>query len=398
MNEMIIWLFKSAVIFTVLGFYYHFLLRNSKRHQTNRGVLWSIMLFSLFIPLIEITVKTVVVDAAVTPQNLSEGTSDSSGALFALNWMMALGVAYLIGLLWHLTGLTRQLMRLYLVMRSSKKEIGDAGIIYIFTDKLPTPSTFFHYLFLQDGTSLFPEVEAHERVHIRQFHTIDLLAALLFRSVFWFHPLASRMQHYFRELHEYISDEAVIRQYGLDAYLQILDVYTEHKPGPVLCHTFASFIQKRIQMISKNPSPRIFPFLGVAIMISALFAGMSFKTSTTVRKPNPLTESRDTLPPPKPSRAMVIDTIITFDPSTGKESMQVVQSPLGETEMLKKFPNTIELIDTITTYDPDTRKESVMFVKSKMIEAYNILISLELAKEKPDMEKINMWNKKGRVD
>ena len=78
--------------------------------------------------------------------------------------------------------------------------------------------------------------------------------------------------------------------------------------------------------------------------------------------------------------------------------MQVVQSPLSEAEMLKKFPNTIELIDTITTYDPDIRKESVMVIKSKMIEAYNILISMELAKEKPDMEKINMWNKKGRVD
>ena len=269
-----------------------------------------------------------VVDAAVTPQNLSEGTSDSSGALFALNWMMALGVAYLIGLLWHLTGLTRQLMRLYLVMRSSKRRLE----MRVSSISLPINCLPFNNLFplfvLQDGTSLFPEVEAHERVHIRQFHTIDLLAALLFRSVFWFHPLASRMQHYFRELHEYISDEAVIRQYGLDAYLQILDVYTEHKPGPVLCHTFCFIHSKRIQMISKNPSPRIFPFLGVAILISALFAGMSFKTATTVRKPNPLKESRIHFPPPKPSRAMVIDTIITFDPSTGKESMQVVQSPL----------------------------------------------------------------------
>lgn len=396
MNEMIIWLFKSAVIFTVLGFYYHFLLRNSKRHQANRVVLWSIMVFSLFIPLIEITVKTVVVDATVTPQNLSEGASDSHGAPFTMYWLMALGAVYSIGLLWHLTGLATQLIRLnHIIQSSQRKEVGD--VIYIVTDKLPTPSTFFHFLFVKGEELLLPEIESHERVHIRQFHTIDLLAALLFRSVFWFHPLASRMQQYFRELHEYISDEAVIRLYGLDAYLQILDVYTEHKPGPVLCHTFASFIQKRIQMISKNPSPHIFPFLGVAILISAFFAGMSFKTATTVRKPNPVTESRDTLPP-KPSRAMVIDTIITFDPSTGKESMQVVQSPLGEAEMLKKFPNTIELIDTITTYDPDTRKESVMVVKSKMIEAYNILISLELAKEKPDMEKINMWSRKGKVD
>ena len=115
----------------------------------------------------------------------SDGASDSSGALFALNWMMALGLAYLIGLLWHLTGLTRQLMRLYLVMRSSKRRLE----MRVSSISLPInclPFNLFPLFVLQDGTSLFPEVEAHERVHIRQFHTIDLLAALLFRSVFGF--------------------------------------------------------------------------------------------------------------------------------------------------------------------------------------------------------------------
>ena len=60
--------FKSAVIFTVPDFIIIFTTKQQKASNQS-GVLWSIMLFSLLFPLIEITVKTVVVDAAVTPQN-----------------------------------------------------------------------------------------------------------------------------------------------------------------------------------------------------------------------------------------------------------------------------------------------------------------------------------------
>lgn len=396
MIEMLVWLFKSACIFTVVGLYFHFFLRNSKRHLANRVSLWSIMLFSLFIPFIEITVKTVFVDPAANPQNLSVGQSGTQETPFAMYWAMALAAVYLMGLLWRLTGLAIQLIRLYHIIQSSNRKQGNEAM-YVFTDQLPTPSTFFHYLFVEEEGILLPEVESHERVHIHQLHSLDLLAASVFRSVLWFHPWAGRMHLYFREIHEYISDEEVIRQYGIDAYLQVLNVYTENRPGPVLIHSFASFIQKRIQMISKNSSYRLYPLLGAGLLGMALFAGMSFKTSYKVRSPKPSTENRDTLPGAILSKAMVVDTIITFDPTTGKESMQVVQSPLSESEMLKKFPNTIELIDTVTTYDSDTRKESVMIVKTKMIEAYNILISLEYSKKQPDMDKIKIWSEKGRV-
>lgn len=397
MNEMLIWLFKSSCVFTVLGLYFHFFLRNSKRHLANRVSLWSIMAFSLFLPFIEITVKTVLIDAAATPPQLTDNPSGTHETPFALYWLMVLSAVYLMGLLWHITRLIMQLFHLYRVISSSQDKSHKLGVIYIVTDKLPSPSTFFHYLFVREGKPLMPEVEAHECVHIRQFHSVDLMAASIFKSVLWFHPWAGRVHHYFREIHEYISDEEVIRNYGIDAYLQVLDVYTENRHTPVLIHTFASFIQKRIQMISKNSSYRIFPFLGAALVGMALFAGMSFKTSYKARSPKRVTESRDTLPAPALLKGMVVDTIITYDPTTGKESMQVVRSPLSETELLEKFPNTIEIIDTITTYDSDTHKESVMIVKSKMIEAYNILISTELAKEKPDLEKINIWSRKGKV-
>ena len=397
MNDLLVWLIKSACIFSVVGLYYHFILRNNKRHQANRVSLWTMMIISLTIPLIEVTVKTVLVDVAIDSQNLNEGLNPVDEAASVAYWQIAWVVIYLIGLLWHITGLTRQLAHLYRVISSSQDKSHKLGVIYIVTDKLPSPSTFFHYLFVREGETLMPEVEAHEYVHIRQFHSVDLLAASIFKSVLWFHPWAGRVHQYFREIHEYISDEEVIRQYGVDAYLQVLNIYTENRPEPVLVHSFASFIQKRIQMISKNSSYRIFPFLGAALVGMALFAGMSFKTSYKARSPRRVTESRDTLPAPALSKAMVVDTIITFDPTTGKESVQVVRSPLSETELLEKFPNTIEIIDTITTYDSDTRKESVMIVKSKMIEAYNILISMELAKDKPDLEKINIWSRKGKV-
>ena len=134
---------------------------------------------------------------------------------------------------------------------------------------------------------------------------------------------------------------------------------------------------------------------GIAmVLLFGIFALMSFDTRYESKAPIISKESRDTLPKLEVSKAKSTDTTT---PQKTRENKTAKSNNTSEANMLKRFPNAIELIDTIVTYDSETGKESVMIVKSKMIEAYNILIGEELKKKNPDMEKINEWTKKGRI-
>ena len=135
---------------------------------------------------------------------------------------------------------------------------------------------------------------------------------------------------------------------------------------------------------------------GIAtVLLFGIFALMSFDTRYESKASMLSKESRDTLPKLEISKAKNTDSTT---PQKTRENKTAKSNNISEADMLKRFPNAIELIDTITTYDSETGKESVMIVKSKMIEAYNILIGEELKKKNPDMEKINMWSRKGKVE
>ncbi|MBK7787301.1 MAG: hypothetical protein IPJ54_01720 [Saprospiraceae bacterium] len=392
MTEFYNYLLEATLIFTVLSLFYHYMLRHHKNHLANRWSLWLLMVATVLFPFVSITmwveqlapVASANADADPALLDKTQGVTRLATFFFSI---------YLLGIGFHLIRLILQVTNILgMVQRSTEKYTKD-GILFIISPEVQSPATFFHLLFVKDRTPLHPLIEQHEKIHIQQYHTLDLIAATLFKAMMWFHPFAYKLSGYFKEVHEYACDEIVLKHHGLHSYIQVLETHTDTEAKPNLCNSFSSFIKKRIHMMTQAPSSN--SRYGIAmVLLFGIFALMSFDTRYESKAPIISKESRDTLPKLEVSKAKSTDTTT---PQKTRENKTAKSNNTSEAAMLKRFPNAIELIDTIVTYDSETGKESVMIVKSKMIEAYNILIGEELKKKNPDMEKINEWTKKGRI-
>ncbi|MUU78694.1 M56 family metallopeptidase [Winogradskyella endarachnes] len=171
----------------------------------------------------------------------------------------------------------------WLKHRNPKRWQGNVLIVNLI--KSSAAFSFFNTIFLGEHIldSEKPTIYKHELVHIKEFHTIDLLFFEVLRIIFWFNPLVYIYQNRIKELHEYIADAKAVKQTGKSEYYtsllnQVLDV--NHVS---FTNTFfnKSLIKKRIVMLQKSKSKQL-NLVKYALLIPMVFA-MLIYTSTEVR-------------------------------------------------------------------------------------------------------------------
>ena len=136
---------------------------------------------------------------------------------------------------------------------SSTKELRN-GLVVFRTSKIEVPFSFWKYVFLpkqfEEGEDL-DQVLAHEDIHIRQRHSVDLIFVQLAASILWFNPVIWWLHQSLKSIHEYIADRKILNSgYSLVTYQTLLlkQVVSHHSNG--LVHNFnLSFIKKRIAMM-----------------------------------------------------------------------------------------------------------------------------------------------------
>ncbi|WP_225035302.1 M56 family metallopeptidase [Winogradskyella sp. SM1960] len=171
----------------------------------------------------------------------------------------------------------------WLKYKNPKRWKGNVLIVHLI--KSSAAFSFFNTIFLGERISETekPTIYEHELVHIKEFHTVDLLFFELLRIVFWFNPLVYLYQNRIKELHEYIADAKAVKQSGKKDYYtsllnQVLDVNQVS-----FTNTFfnKSLIKKRIAMLQKSKSKQL-NLIKYALLIPMVF-GMLIYTSTEVR-------------------------------------------------------------------------------------------------------------------
>jgi len=129
----------------------------------------------------------------------------------------------------------------------------------VFVDRGYSPFSFFNLVFIRkeyyvDG-KLTP-VLTHEKVHIRQFHTLDLLLAEIVTIIQWFNPFAWLLGRSIKSNHEFLADEGVLKEGFLKRDYQTL-ILNEAMGLQVnnLTNNFnVSLIKNRITMMTKSRS------------------------------------------------------------------------------------------------------------------------------------------------
>jgi hypothetical protein len=129
-------------------------------------------------------------------------------------------------------------------------------------ERLFSPFSFFDIIFLNPGPSLdanLRRILAHEQVHIRQQHTLDVLLMEVVLSFQWFNPFVWPYKKALQETHEYLADSGVIAQ-GFSSVRYQLHMF-EQNVGASLFEFGNNFkksqIKRRIIMLSQMKSPGV---------------------------------------------------------------------------------------------------------------------------------------------
>ncbi|MEM6841534.1 MAG: M56 family metallopeptidase [Bacteroidota bacterium] len=161
-------------------------------------------------------------------------------------------------------------------MNRSKKEIID-GVEVVKASHATAPFSFLNSIFVHQDvvqSEDFGQILAHEKVHIREWHSVDLLFVQLSAAVLWFNPVIWQLIKSLKTTHEYIADKKTIDQgYSLVAYQTLLLRQLVSTNSYGLIHNFnLSFIKKRITMMNVKKSG----WVGKAKVVLTILAVLGF--------------------------------------------------------------------------------------------------------------------------
>ncbi len=260
---MLLYLLESALCVALLYSVYWLFLRRDTFFRMNRMYLLGITAFSLIFPLIPFhftasgTAATVVYlldPVLITPEKVGQAVTSH------LQWMQIAGIVYVTGLAIFLARFAAQLIQLYLIVKRSGIERRE-GIRLVFVDRGYSPFSFFNLVFINEMNISDDRLQAiltHEKVHVRQRHTFDLILGEFLCIVQWFNPFAWLTGREMKAVHEFLADEGVLTA-GISPsqYQQmILDESMGIQVNGLTNNFNVSLLKKRILMISKTKSKK----------------------------------------------------------------------------------------------------------------------------------------------
>lgn len=249
-----LYLLKSTLAFSLLYVLYALLLKRFTFFQINRFYLLGIAAFSVVFPFLHWQARTeavpvVMLDTFTTgAQAISH--ADEAGS-FSLIWLFySAGAALFFALL---------LIRIFRLLAVLRRSTGpDADGAYLLPDTHSHEAfSFWKRVYVGRDTDAVakPAVLAHERVHVQQWHTADVLFYELLQCVWWFNPLYRLALRQLRIQHEFIADDKACGGNRVQ-YSEVLLARALGVAPSALVHSMfhSSFLKRRLLMLRKLPT------------------------------------------------------------------------------------------------------------------------------------------------
>ena len=260
---MLLYLVEINIITIFLYGFYRLLFTNDTFFSWRRFMLLNTYLIALLVPFadfsnwIRIHEATQNMASTYAETVLSEATSLPSKAT-VLSWNTILLWIYMGGVCMFLLRFVIQLIGIYRLAK--KTEVSTIkGIKVHIIEKNESPFSFFRWIFVNPEVryeSQLQEILIHERCHVEQKHSIDVVLAELFTIVCWFNPFAWLLKREIRLNLEYLADLYVV-QVGCDqkSYQYHLLGMTYHKNVSTILNNFNDLLlKKRIKMMNRRRS------------------------------------------------------------------------------------------------------------------------------------------------
>lgn len=252
---------KSSALFVIFYLVYIFFLKRETFFQQNRLFLLSGIFLSLLLPLWTIQ-KTIWIEPTL-PKNLSipniyiDNISEFTEPKAEFNWELLFIIFYLIVCLGFAIHFLISLWSVRKQLKGEKTKIENLSIIN--NPNIDLPFSFFNFIVINEEK--FKDLDrdyimAHEKVHAKQRHSIDVLFVKIVKIFFWFHPIYWLYEKSVIHNLEFIADNLAIREVNnIKNYQKIMLLSTVHTKPLALTNSFyQSLIKKRIVMLNQKKS------------------------------------------------------------------------------------------------------------------------------------------------
>ena len=258
---MILQIFEICVFQFLFFVVYDLLLKSETFFQWNRFYLLSTFIISLVLPWIELDFfsKGILNEAEYLIWELQEIVLTKELGLSSPGSAIPYKVLFILGALVMTVVFVYKLHRIRALWKTSKISHHPSYTKVVMQDSMASFS-FFKLLFIGDAISKEKESQilAHELVHIKQWHSLDLLFFEAMRIVFWFNPMTYLFQNRVAEVHEYIADSLTSTGKAREQYELLLSQVFQTKNISFTNQFFKeSLIKKRIVMLKKEKSSQI---------------------------------------------------------------------------------------------------------------------------------------------
>ncbi|MFC3417619.1 M56 family metallopeptidase [Algoriphagus hitonicola] len=300
------YLFKSIACLLLFLLVHRLFLQQEVLHRFNRFFLLAAVLLSFLIPLNQIEVPSLkqahlVEEEFSQPENFSvnEGFtpteieySNKPEAFSNWDWSKLLwGIYFLISLVFLFRFLRN--FQLLISKINSNIQVNYRGQTLILLPENTLPYSFLKYIFVsKDGfesEGLSDAVFEHERVHVVEKHSWDLIFVELLLIPLWFHPGLYWLRHAIRLNHEFIADRSAIQRTEITDYqYELIRLAQSGTPSALVSTLNYSLTKKRIQMMTKTSKPIhvAWKFLAVVPILGLIYYGFSEKVIAQSDKRN----------------------------------------------------------------------------------------------------------------
>lgn len=276
---MIRYILECLVFQLVFLLTYDLFLKKETFFQWNRWYLLATFVLSMILPWVKIqALKTTVNEESIVYPLLTwqldeivlQSNADSVGFWSTVPWeYVGYGLGALLMGFWFVAKLFQ--------IRNLKRQ-GQSYHLKEYTKVLVPQSeiafSFFRNIFLgkEIKQDKMQQIIAHELVHVKHRHSIDLIFFELMRIALWFNPLVYLYQKRISELHEFMADAIVAKENRKEQYQFLLSEAFQTQNISFINQFFKkSLIKKRIVMLTKEKSKTIYQ-LKYAMLLPVLLA------------------------------------------------------------------------------------------------------------------------------
>ena len=292
---MITYFIKSGILLFIFITIYKLWLENEKILRFNRAYLIGGLVFSLIIPLQLFSFKpflgsqlqTIQLDEIIIKSGtMIQNETNIYGILTFSVFLIYAVVTLLMSI--------RFVLNIYTFskkMRNNKTQLINGEKVILLEEPI-LPHSFWNAIFINvkdyENNTIPTELIIHEKAHLTQKHTLDILFIEVLQILFWFNPLLILYKKAIKLNHEFLADEAVNNQFNSVTYYQnlLLHIASEETNIPLASNINYLITKKRLIMMNKKQSPSKITLKVFTIGIICTLLLFAFSTKTIAQENN----------------------------------------------------------------------------------------------------------------